>query len=267
MSKKTATLRKSNAANPESEWFGFRRVRAEEKTGMVQGVFASVAGHYDLMNDLMSGGLHRLWKDHLVRLMNPKPGQHLLDVAGGTGDVALRCWKRTQGQADITVCDLNPEMLKVGRAKAIDHGILNGRKDIHPIKWVEGNAEELPISSRSIDTYSIAFGLRNVTRIDKALKEAARVLKPGGRFFCMEFSPGVTPALKPIYEQYCLHVLPWIGEHVAQDRDAYRYLAESILRFPPQRELADRMEKAGLAQAKWSNLTGGIAVIHSGWKL
>lgn len=249
------------ASNPESEWFGFKRVSAEEKTGLVQNVFASVAGNYDLMNDLMSGGLHRLWKNHLVSLMKPKAGQTLLDVAGGTGDIALRCWNKVGGKADIIVCDLNPAMLEQGRAKAIDRGILGG------IKWITGNAEELPVPSHSVDTYSIAFGLRNVTRIDKALAEAARVLKPGGRFFCMEFSPGITPVLKPIYEQYCLHALPWIGEHVAKDRDAYRYLAESILRFPTQAELARRMEKAGLHNAKWQNLTGGIAVIHSGWKI
>lgn len=250
--------------NPESEWFGFRRVRPEDKTGMVQDIFASVAGNYDLMNDLMSGGLHRLWKNHLVGLMRPKAGQTILDVAGGTGDIALRCWKRAKGEADIIVCDLNPAMLEEGRAKAIDRGILPSNKKI---KWVVGNAETLPVPSNSVDTYSIAFGLRNVTRIDKALAEAARVLKPGGRFFCMEFSPGVTPKLKPLYEQYCLHILPWLGEHVARDREAYRYLAESILRFPPQEELAKRMEKAGLSNAAWRNLTGGIAVIHSGWKL
>jgi demethylmenaquinone methyltransferase / 2-methoxy-6-polyprenyl-1,4-benzoquinol methylase len=250
--------------NPESEWFGFKRVRPEEKTGMVQGIFASVADNYDLMNDLMSGGLHRLWKNHLVGLMNPRAGQTILDVAGGTGDIALRCWKRAGGKADIIVCDLNPAMLEQGRAKAIDQGILPSQPNI---KWVTGNAETLPVPSNSVDTYSIAFGLRNVTRIDKALSEAARVLKPGGRFFCMEFSPGVAPKLKPLYEQYCLHILPWLGEHVARDREAYQYLAESILRFPPQEELAKRMEKAGLSQATWRNLTGGIAVIHSGWKI
>ena len=253
--------------NPESEWFGFERVRPEDKTSMVQSVFASVAGNYDLMNDLMSGGLHRLWKNHLVGMMNPKAGQTILDVAGGTGDIALRCWKRAEAKANIIVCDLNPAMLEQGKAKAIDQGILPSQSSHASIKWITGNAEELPIPSRSIDTYSIAFGLRNVTRIDKALSEAARVLKPGGRFFCMEFSPGVTPKLKPLYEQYCLHILPWLGEHVADDRKAYQYLAESILRFPLQDELAKRMEKAGLQQAKWTNLTGGIAVIHSGWKL
>ncbi|MDR3451087.1 MAG: class I SAM-dependent methyltransferase [Alphaproteobacteria bacterium] len=254
-----ATRRKT--ANPEAEWFGFRRIKPEDKTGLVRNVFASVAGNYDLMNDLMSGGLHRLWKDTLVRRMNPKPGQKLLDVAGGTGDIALRCHRRTHGEADITVCDINPAMLEQGKAKALDHGIMQG------LTWVTGNAEELPFPDRSFDTYSIAFGLRNVTRIDAALREAARVLKPGGRFFCMEFSPGVTPALKPFYDAYCLNVLPVLGQFVAKDRDSYQYLAESILKFPPQEPLAKRMEQAGLSRAKWTDLTGGIAVIHEGWRL
>jgi len=249
------------AANPESEWFGFRRVRPEEKTGLVSQVFASVAGNYDVMNDLMSGGLHRLWKDILVRKMNPKAGQTLLDVAGGTGDIALRCHKKTQGKADIIVCDINPAMLDRGKAKALDRGVVKG------LTWVTGNAEDLPFPDRSADTYSIAFGLRNVTRIDQALREAARVLRPGGRFFCMEFSPGVMPRLKPVYEAYCMKVLPLLGEFVAKDRDAYQYLAESIMKFPLQADLAARMEKAGLSRAKWTNLTGGIAVIHEGWRL
>ena len=258
--RKTSSVSKA-AANPESTWFGFRAVDASEKTGMVQDVFSSVAGNYDVMNDLMSGGLHRLWKDRLVNLVNIKPGQTHLDVAGGTGDVALRCWKRAQGKAKIIVCDLNPDMLEQGRIKAIDNGVLSG------MTWVNGNAEELPIESNSVDVYTISFGLRNVTRIDKALAEAARVLKPGGRFYCMEFSPGVHPALKPLYDMYCMNVLPRLGEFVAKDKDAYQYLAESIMKFPPQGQLAARMEKAGLSQAKWQNLTGGIAVIHSAWKI
>ncbi len=247
--------------NPESEWFGFRRVNPEEKAGLVRQVFSSVAGNYDVMNDLMSGGLHRLWKDTLVRRMNPKQGMTLLDVAGGTGDIALRCYRKTEGKAKIIVCDINPEMLEQGKAKALDQGVLSG------LNWVTGNAEALPFPDRSVDIYSIAFGLRNVTRIDQALREAARILKPGGRFFCMEFSPGVLPALRPLYEAYCVNVLPLLGEFIAKDRPAYQYLAESILKFPPQEELAKRMEKAGIERAKWTNLTGGIAVIHEGWRL
>ena len=217
--------------NPESSWFGFRRVNPDEKTGLVREVFASVAGRYDLMNDLMSGGLHRLWKDWLVRMMDPQPGQAIFDVAGGTGDIALRCARRTEGKARIMVCDLSPAMLAEGRAKMIDKGMLKG------IEWITGNAEELPLPARSVDIYCIAFGLRNVTHIDKALSEAARVLKPGGRFYCLEFSPGVTPKLKPFYYRYCMEVLPRLGAFVAQDRDSYQYLAESIRKFPDQQRL------------------------------
>ena len=248
-------------SNPESEWFGFRRVKPEDKAGLVRQVFSSVAGNYDVMNDLMSCGLHRLWKDTLVRHMNPKPGMTLLDVAGGTGDIALRCHRRTQGKAKIIVCDINPAMLEQGKAKALDQGVLSG------LSWVTGNAEALPFLDRSVDIYSIAFGLRNVTRIDQALREAARVLKPGGRFFCMEFSPGVSPGLRPLYETYCVNILPLLGEVIAKDRGAYQYLAESILKFPLQQDLAKRMEKAGLSRAQWTNLTGGIAVIHEAWRL
>jgi demethylmenaquinone methyltransferase/2-methoxy-6-polyprenyl-1,4-benzoquinol methylase len=263
----TKTARKAHSPNlnPESEWFGFRRVRPQEKAGLVRDVFDSVAENYDLMNDLMSGGLHRLWKDRLASMMNPKAGQNLLDVAGGTGDVAYRCYKRTEGKAHITVCDINTNMLKHGRARMIDRGILSTSDNT--IRFITGNAEELPIPARSVDIYSIAFGLRNVTHIDKALSEAVRVLRPGGRFFCLEFSPGVNPLMKPIYDRYCTEVLPRLGAMVAHDRDSYQYLAESILKFPPQGELAKRMEKAGMTNVSWINLTGGIAVIHVGWKL
>jgi len=247
--------------NPEAEWFGAARVSPKEKTARVHKVFESVAENYDLMNDLMSGGLHRLWKDRLVRLMCPKAGQTILDVAGGTGDIALRCLSRTNGKARIIVCDINLAMLKVGQDKAIDHGWLQG------IKWITADAESLPFPDRCADTVCIAFGLRNVTRIDTALAEFARVLKPGGRFFCLEFTPGVAPWLKELYGLYCSTVLPWLGEVVAEDRNAYQYLAESIQKFPSQPQLARRMEKAGLEQVKWENLTGGIAVIHSGWRL
>ena len=247
--------------NPEAEWFGFQKVNPETKAARVKEVFTSVAGRYDLMNDLMSGGLHRLWKNRLVSLMNPKVGDVLLDVAGGTGDVALRCLKYTKGQAKITVADINPAMLTEGRAKVLDQGVLKG------IDFVTGNAEVLPIASRSVDIYSIAFGLRNVTHIDKALSEAARVLKPGGRFYCLEFSPGVRREIKPFYDRYCLSVLPWIGEFVAKDRNAYRYLAESIQKFPNQKDLAARIESAGFSQVNWLNLTGGVAVIHEAWRL
>lgn len=252
------TLPHPTSPNPESTWFGYERVAPEEKTARVMGVFDSVASRYDLMNDLMSGGLHRLWKDKLVSRMKPKAGQTILDVAGGTGDIAIRCAARTDGQARVVVCDINSAMLKVGRDKAIDRGYLRG------IEWTTGNAESLPISSRSVDTACIAFGLRNVTRIDAALAEFARVLKPGGKFFCLEFSPGVSPRLKWLYDRYSFSVLPLLGEVVAHDRDSYRYLAESIRQFPTQQALAERMKTAGFAQTRWQNLMGGVAVIHEG---
>lgn len=248
-------------ANPEAEWFGFSHVKPEEKTAKVINVFSSVAEKYDLMNDLMSGGLHRLWKDHFVSIMRPRAGEAILDVAGGTGDIAIRCAHATQGKAEITVCDLNPDMMRVGRSKATDAGWLD------TIDWVTGNAEALPVASASIDLACIAFGLRNVTHIDSALAEFARVLRPGGRFFCLEFSPGVTAPLKALYELFSFSVLPWLGDKVAQDRSSYQYLAESIRQFPDQAALGARMQAAGFEKVKWRNLMGGIAVIHSGWKL
>jgi len=246
--------------NPESHWHGFTRTTPEDKTRRVRQVFDSVASRYDLMNDVMSGGLHRLWKNRLVSMMRPKAGQKILDVAGGTGDIALRCAERSNGEAEIIVADINPEMLKIGRAKAIDNGWLN------EINWIKADAESLPFPSRSFDTLSIAFGLRNVTRIDTALAEFARVLKPGGRFFCLEFTSGTALWLKDIFNLYALNVIPWLGEHIAKDRASYRYLAESIVKFPDQKTLSKRMKKAGFDGIKWSNLTGGIAVIHSGWR-
>ncbi|MDX2027963.1 MAG: class I SAM-dependent methyltransferase [Alphaproteobacteria bacterium] len=251
---------KRKKTSSEPAWFGFQRMAPEDKTGRVRDIFSSVASRYDLMNDVMSGGLHRLWKDRLVRMMNPKPGEAILDVAGGTGDIALRCYRRTQGKANITVCDLNPDMLEQGRAKAVDQGVLSG------ITFITGNAEKLPIPSRSANVYVIAFGLRNVGRINKALEEAVRVLKPGGRFFCLEFSPGVRREIKPLYDRYS-NLLPWLGQFIARDRDAYQYLADSIRTFPDQKTLVKKMEAAGLEQVKYTNLMGGIAVIHSGWKL
>jgi demethylmenaquinone methyltransferase/2-methoxy-6-polyprenyl-1,4-benzoquinol methylase len=251
--------------------FGFRRVDAADKPGLVRQVFDSVAGRYDLMNDLMSGGIHRLWKRSMLDWLAPRPGHHLLDVAGGTGDIAFRFMERTRPRdllegdtpvaARVTVCDLTHAMLDVGRARAIDRGLLGG------IDWVCGDAENLPIASRSVDAYTIAFGLRNVTHIDRALAEARRVLKPGGRFLCLEFSRVVLPALAGPYDAYSFQVLPRLGQWVAGDADSYRYLAESIRRFPPQDELAGLMSAAGFDQVRYRNLTGGIAALHSGWRL
>ncbi|HTH98167.1 MAG TPA: bifunctional demethylmenaquinone methyltransferase/2-methoxy-6-polyprenyl-1,4-benzoquinol methylase UbiE [Stellaceae bacterium] len=244
--------------------FGFRKVRASEKSGLVREVFDSVASKYDVMNDLMSLGIHRLWKDALIDWIAPRPGQHLLDVAGGTGDVAFRFLDRAEkkgGAARVTVCDINHSMLSVGRDRAIDRGRVTG------LDWVCGDAERLPLPDRSVDAYTIAFGLRNVTRIDNALADAFRVLKPGGRFICLEFSKVVLPFMEKPYDLYSFQVLPRIGEIVAKDAESYRYLAESIRRFPPQEELAERMRAVGFEQVKYRNLSGGIAAMHSGWRL
>lgn len=247
--------------NPEKNWFGQQQVSADEKTGLVRGVFDSVADRYDLMNDLMSGGIHRLWKNHFVRMIRPKAGLHYLDVAGGTGDIAFRIRKKTGADAQITLCDLNPNMLSVGRDRALDQGYVGG------FDFITGNAESLPFPDQTADVYTIAFGLRNVTHIDDALSEAARVLKPGGRFFCLEFSHMEDPTLQKAYDLYSYGIIPKIGQLVAKDRDSYQYLVESIRKFPRQKDLAVRMEKAGLKQAKWQNLNLGVVAIHSGIKI
>ncbi len=246
--------------NPESEWFGFKRIAPEEKTERVRGVFSSVADTYDLMNDLMSCGLHRLWKDHFVSKIRPRAAERILDVAGGTGDIAIRLSRDAGGKAAIMVCDINADMLRVGREKARNAGWFN------EIEWVTGNAESLPFEDSSMDVVCISFGLRNVAKIDTALKEFFRVLRPGGRFFCMEFSPGVAAPIKGLYDLYSFSVLPWLGEKVAKDKEAYRYLAESIRAFPSQEELTKRMKKAGFARVRFENLMGGIAAIHEGWR-
>jgi demethylmenaquinone methyltransferase / 2-methoxy-6-polyprenyl-1,4-benzoquinol methylase len=243
--------------------FGFRRVPENAKAPLVRAVFDSVAPRYDLMNDLMSFGIHRWWKAEMAAWLSPRPGQHLLDVAGGTGDVALLALPRLAPAAggSATVLDANAQMLEIGRARAIDNGVLGG------IEWFCGDAEELPFADRSFDLYSIAFGLRNVTRRGRALAEARRVLKPGGRFLCLEFTPAVTPPLQPLYDLYSFQFLPLLGSIVTGDRDAYAYLVESIRRFPAQTELCELMTAAGLDRVKYRNLTGGIAALHSAWRL
>ena len=241
--------------------FGYREVGAEEKQGLVRGVFSNVARSYDLMNDLMSGGVHRLWKDAFVDQLNPRPGWTVLDVAGGTGDIAFRLRKRTGDDGRVVVCDLTPDMLAVGRDRGVDKGVLSG------IDWVAGDAMKLPIHSRSADAYTIAFGLRNVTHIEDVLAEAYRSLRPGGRFMCLEFSQVVLPVLDRVYDLYSFNVLPRIGQLVARDRESYQYLVESIRRFPPQEELAQMMRDAGFERVSYRNLSGGIAAIHSGWRL
>jgi len=241
--------------------FGYRRVAAEAKAGMVRGVFDSVSSRYDLMNDLMSGGAHRLWKGALIDRLMPRPGERFLDVAGGTGDIALRIRARAGANAHILLCDINEAMVSRGRDRALDANILHG------IEHVVGDAECLPMASGSIDAYTIAFGLRNVTRIEAALREARRVLRPGGRFLCLEFSHVAPEALARAYDLYSFTVLPTLGQMVAGDRDSYRYLVESIRRFPRQEELAALMREAGLEQVRYRNLTAGIAALHSGWRL
>jgi demethylmenaquinone methyltransferase/2-methoxy-6-polyprenyl-1,4-benzoquinol methylase len=243
--------------------FGYRDVAPEEKPVLVRGIFSSVARRYDLMNDLMSGGVHRLWKDRFVDWLNPQPGMAVLDVAGGTGDIALRIAERTRGhkggEAAITVCDISLAMLEQGMRRAQPREA--------NIAWVCGDAEKLPIEDASQDAYTIAFGIRNTTHLQDVLAEAYRVLKPGGRFLCLEFSRVAAPGLDALYDLYSFAVLPRLGEIVAGDGDAYRYLAESIRRFPAQGAFAKAIREAGFAQVKYRNLSGGIAAMHSGWKV
>lgn len=239
--------------------FGFTEVASEEKQGLVQGVFESVAGNYDLMNDLMSAGIHRLWKNTLIDMLKPQPHMRLLDVAGGTGDIAFKFLEA--GGGHVTVCDLTEGMVRVGRDRAIDRNILSG------VEWSVGDAQRLPLPDKSVDAYTIAFGLRNVTDPQMALEEAFRVLKPGGRFMCLEFSHVVLPVFDKIYDAYSFHLLPHIGGIVARDKDSYVYLVESIRRFPPQEKLEAMMREAGFEQVSHRNLSGGIAAIHSGWRI
>jgi demethylmenaquinone methyltransferase/2-methoxy-6-polyprenyl-1,4-benzoquinol methylase len=243
--------------------FGFRRVSEAAKPPLVRAVFDSVAERYDLMNDLMSAGIHRLWKDEMVAWLNPRPGQRLLDVAGGTGDVARRALPRVSPAAGgaVVVLDTYRRMIEIGRARAIDDSILDG------LEWLCGDAETLPFADRSFDLYTIAFGLRNVTRIDRALAEARRVLRPGGRFLCLEFTPAVIPLLQPLYDLYSFTLLPLLGLAVTGNRGAYAYLVESIRRFPPQSEISAIIGEAGLERPRYRNLTGGIAALHSAWRL
>jgi demethylmenaquinone methyltransferase/2-methoxy-6-polyprenyl-1,4-benzoquinol methylase len=245
--------------------FGFHRIPEGDKAPLVRAIFDSVAARYDLMNDLMSAGVHRWWKSEMVAWLKPRPGQRLLDVAGGTGDIVLRALPRlahgepTGGGA--VVCDASEAMLAIGRARALDQGILTG------IEWVCADAEQLPVADRSVDLYTIGFGLRNTTRMDAALAEARRVLKPGGRFLCLEFTPEITPLLQPLYDLYSFQIVPLLGQIVTGERGAYAYLVESIRRFPRQSELSEMIAEAGLAQVRFRNLTGGVAALHSAWRL
>jgi demethylmenaquinone methyltransferase/2-methoxy-6-polyprenyl-1,4-benzoquinol methylase len=244
--------------------FGFRRVPLGAKQAMVDGVFRSVAQRYDLMNDLMSGGLHRAWKDAMVTAVGaPKSATpfRLLDVAGGTGDIALRVVAGGGPGTRATVLDINQDMLEVGRERAAERGY----DDV--VAFVEGNAEALPFSDRSQDAVTIAFGIRNVARIEVALGEAYRVLRPGGRFLCLEFSAVDVPGLDTLYDFYSFNVIPALGRAVAGDADAYRYLVESIRKCPRPHAFAVMMRKAGLRRVSFQRMSGGIVALHSGWRL
>ena len=237
--------------------FGYEQVTPEEKTARVGGVFSSVAARYDVMNDAMSGGMHRLWKDRFVRRVKPQPGEEILDMAGGTGDIAFRLEARG---ARVTVADINQDMLDVGIARAMERGI-------DSMVWSRQNAEELTYPDRTFDGYTIAFGIRNVTHIDRALAEAHRVLKRGGRFFCLEFSTATWPGFKDVYDFYSHRLVPRIGKAIAGDEESYRYLIESIRRFPPMEEFETMIRAAGFARTRVEPVMGGLVAIHSGWKI
>ena len=245
--------------------FGFEEVGEGEKQPKVNKVFHQVAERYDLMNDLMSGGMHRLWKDAFVAWLNPPQSDRkpfkLLDVAGGTGDISFRVIERSRRNAHATVFDINGSMLGVGRDRAEDNG-LGAYCD-----FVEGNAEELPFEDNSFDAYTIAYGIRNVPRIDKALSEAHRVLKRGGRFMCLEFSNVEMPVLDKVYDAFSFNAIPKIGDMVTGDAESYAYLVESIRKFPNQTRFKAMIEKAGFRQVTYRNMSGGITAMHSGWKL
>ncbi|MEP2725077.1 class I SAM-dependent methyltransferase [Roseibium sp.] len=236
--------------------FGYEDVAPDEKTERVGAVFSNVAAKYDIMNDAMSGGMHRLWKDRFVARVKPQPGEAILDMAGGTGDIAFRMVDRG---AEVTVADINQDMLDVGMERALDRGLTG-------LAWSCQNAEVLSYPSRIFDAYTIAFGIRNVTHIDRALAEAHRVLKFGGRFFCLEFSTVEWPGFKQAYDLYSHKLVPQLGKAIAGDEESYRYLVESIRRFPPMPEFERMIRTAGFTQTRVEPILGGLVAIHSGWK-
>ncbi len=251
-------------ATPDEVPFGFRKVARDEKRGLVRGVFDSVSTRYDMMNDVMSGGLHRVWKDTMVRRLRARPGEHIVDVAGGTGDIAFRILRPFRdadpaARPRVTVLDINERMLQVGRDRAVDRGLIGG------LDWGCCDAQALPLPDGCADAYTVAFGMRNMTDVPAALREARRVLRPGGRFLCLEFSR-VTPALAPLYDAYSFRLLPVMGRVVARDADSYRYLAESIRTFPGQDAFAEMIAAAGFGRVSYRNLSGGIVALHAGWR-
>jgi demethylmenaquinone methyltransferase / 2-methoxy-6-polyprenyl-1,4-benzoquinol methylase len=245
---------------PGSVDFGYEQVPAHEKARRVRAVFDSVADKYDVMNDLMSAGIHRLWKRYTLSQTGLRPGQRALDVAGGTGDLAAGMARQVGGQGLVVLSDINQAMLEVGRDRLLDRGLLRN------VRYSLANAERLPFADDSFDCVTIGFGLRNVTDKPAALASMRRVLRPGGRLLVLEFSQPVLPGLKPIYDLYSFSVLPWLGARIASDPDSYRYLAESIRRFPDQPTLVGMMQDAGLEDCRYENLTGGIVALHRGYK-
>jgi demethylmenaquinone methyltransferase/2-methoxy-6-polyprenyl-1,4-benzoquinol methylase len=246
--------------NSDSIDFGFRDVPTRDKAKLVRGVFDSVASRYDLMNDLMSGGLHRFWKASLISDLAPRAGERLADIAGGTGDIAFRAQDWAKGGLAAVVIDANAEMVAVGRNRSLDRGIQG-------VSWVTGDAERLPLPDGCADAVTISFGLRNVTDRLAALKDMRRVLKPGGRFFCLEFSHLADPSLQDLYDRYSFAVIPKLGKLTTGDAESYQYLIESIRKFPRQPELASLMKLAGFEQVSWRDMTQGAVALHRGWRL
>ena len=255
----------SESPSPGAATFGFRDVAPSEKAGLVRGVFDKVASRYDLMNDVMSAGVHRLWKDMAAARLNPQPGERIIDCAGGTGDIAERLAKLARAakmrrggpDAEIIIVDYNAEMVAAGQKRGLSR----------EIAWSVGDAQALALPDACADAYVISFGIRNVTDISAALREARRVLKPGGRFLCLEFSQPPAPVLRKLYDAYSFKVIPAMGQAVAGDRDSYQYLVESIRRFPDQKTFVAMIEAAGFKRAGYTNLSGGVAALHHGWAL
>lgn len=250
----------STAKQTKETHFGFTTVKESEKAGKVREVFDKVADGYDLMNDVMSIGVHRLWKSSLIDSLKPRGDMHLLDVAGGTGDIAFRFLDECKG-GKVTVCDINAEMLRVGKDRAIKRGYSDRSE------FICGDAQTLPVPDKSVDAYTIAFGIRNVTRVQDALDDAYRVLKPGGRLLVLEFSPEVAPGMQKFYDAYSFNFIPKMGELVAGDRESYQYLVESIRKFPRPADFAAMIEKAGFSKVGWRTMSAGVVALHSGWRI